>query len=103
MQDRKRHPINTQLAKFVLRKCLIEVQSVNILLETRLRTLSKCIKVQKIVLEYHPQRNQRAKLIKGLAILLNSTISIRSSINQELHHEESRNICQSLLTEAKRR
>ena len=102
LQDRKRHPITTQLAKFVSRKSLIDIQSLNMFLEKRLITLSKCIKIQNIVLEYHSQRNQKAKLIKSLAILLNSTTSIQESSNQELHHEESRNICQSLFAKAKR-
>lgn len=102
LQDRKRYPIITQLTKFVSKKCLIELKSI-LLLEKRLLALSKNVKIQKITLEYHFQRNQKAKLIKSLAILLHDTMSIQEPSNQELHHEESRNICQSLFAEAKRR
>jgi len=96
--------IATQLTKFALIKHLIGLfLEVHQTLEKRLANLSKEPKIRKVIVEHHPQRNQKIKLIKSLAILLDAELPIQSSCPQETcHDEKSSNICPSVLAEAKR-
>jgi hypothetical protein len=67
------------------------------------KNLSKQAKPRKTTLEYHPQRNQKIKLVKSLAILLDAETSNQPLNDLEAYNdEESSSVRSSLLTEAKR-
>lgn len=60
--------------------------------------MPKLSNTRRIILKYCPQRNQKTKLIKGLAIIL-PELFIE---NEAFSYEKSNNLCESIFKETKR-